>query len=109
MQSACRLDVKLSETRASRSHFSTCLEIVATAIYRDPFGPNEVRSSRRASPTSLSGGNRRVLFDELALLQLRPELRRDPGQHGTVVRDDLLLACDRDTPGRGDGRRRADF
>jgi hypothetical protein len=36
-------------------------------------------TSRRASPTSPSDGNRRVLFDELALPQLRPELCRDPG------------------------------
>jgi hypothetical protein len=42
-------------------------------------------TSCRASPTSPSGGNRRVLFDELALLQLRPELRRDLELHGAVV------------------------
>jgi hypothetical protein len=35
------------------------------------------RSSHCASPTSQSGGNRRVLLDELALFQFRPELRRD--------------------------------
>jgi hypothetical protein len=36
--------------------------------------------------------NQGVLFDELALLQLRPELRRDLDLHGAVVSDDLLLA-----------------
>jgi hypothetical protein len=41
---------------------------------------------------SLSGGNRRVLFDEFAFLQLRPELRRDLDLHGAVVSDNLLLA-----------------
>src|SRR5882757_3077904 len=64
-----------------------------------------VCSSLRASPTSPSVGNRRVLFDELALLQLRPELRRDLDLHGTVVSDDLLLAGGADNQGRGDIRR----
>jgi len=62
-------------------------------------------TSRRASSPSPSGGNRRVLFNELALLQLRPELRRDPGLHGAVVSDDLLLAGGADNQGRGDIRR----
>src|SRR4030088_1584493 len=57
------------------------------------------------SPMSLSGGKRRVLFDELALLQLRPELRRDLDLHGAVVSDDLLLAGGTDNQGRGDIRR----
>src|ERR1700716_142020 len=54
------------------------------------------------SPRSQSGGNRRVLFNELALLQLRPELRRDLDLHGAVVSDDLLLAGGADDQGRGD-------
>ncbi len=62
-------------------------------------------TSRRASPTSPSGGNRRALFDELALLQLRPELRRDLDLHGAVVSDDLSLAGGADNQGRGDIRR----
>ena len=52
-----------------------------------------------------SGGNRRVPFDELALLQLRPELRRDLDLHGAVVSDDLLLAGGADNQGRGNIRR----
>jgi hypothetical protein len=62
-------------------------------------------SSRRVSPMSQSGGNRRVLFDQLALLQFRPELRRDLDLHGAVVSDDLLLAGGADNQGRGDIRR----
>ena len=58
-----------------------------------------------ASPTSLSARNRRVLFDELALLQLRPELRRDLDLHGAVVSDNLLLAGVADNQGQGDIRR----
>ena len=57
------------------------------------------------SPMSQSGGNRRVLFDELAFLQLRPELRRDVDLHGAVVSDDLLPAGGADNQGRGDIRR----
>jgi hypothetical protein len=49
-------------------------------------------TSRRASPTSPPDGNGRVLFDELALLQVRPELRRDLDLRGAVVSDDLSLA-----------------
>src|SRR5208283_3838523 len=64
-----------------------------------------VWTSRRAICTSPSGGNRRVLFNELALLQLRPELRRDLDLHGAVVSDDLLLAGGADNQGRGDIRR----
>src|SRR5882672_2751644 len=54
---------------------------------------------------SLSGRNRRVLFDEFALLQLRPEIRRDLDLHGAVVSDDLLLTGGADNQGRGDIRR----
>jgi hypothetical protein len=53
-------------------------------------------------PTSQSGRNRRVLFDELALLQRRPELRRDLDLHGAVVSDDLLLTGCADNQSRGD-------
>src|SRR3979409_530106 len=62
-------------------------------------------SSRCATPSSPSGGNRRILFDELALLQLRPELRGDPDLHGAIVSNDLLLAAGTDNQGRGDIRR----
>src|SRR5580704_5815966 len=65
--------------------------------------------SRRVSPMSQSGGNRCVLFDELALLQLRPELRRDLDLHGAVVSDDLMLAGGADNQGRGDIRRRGEL
>src|SRR6266481_8239894 len=65
----------------------------------------QLRSSRRAGPTSRSDGNRRVPFDEFALLQLRPELRRDFDLHGAVVSDNLLLAGGADHQGRGDIRR----
>jgi hypothetical protein len=57
------------------------------------------------SAPSLSGGNRRVLFDEFAFLQLRPERRRDLDLHGGVVSDNLLLAGGADNQGRGDIRR----
>src|ERR1700737_5123428 len=60
---------------------------------------------RMVRATSLSGGNRRVLFDELALLQLPPELRRDLDLHGAVVSDNLLLAGGADHQGRGEIRR----
>jgi hypothetical protein len=49
----------------------------------------------------VSGRNRRVLFDEFALLQIRPELRRDLDLHGAVVSDNLLLAGGADNQGRG--------
>jgi hypothetical protein len=61
---------------------------------------SEGRWIRAAKPPS--GGNRRVLFNELTLLQLRPELRRDLDLHGAVVSDDLLLAGGADNQGRGD-------
>src|SRR6266404_7957241 len=66
---------------------------------------DRARCDADEAPASPSSGNRRVLFDELALLQLRPELRRDPGLHGAVVSDDLLLAGGADNQGRGDIRR----
>jgi hypothetical protein len=47
------------------------------------------------------------LFDELALLQLRPEFRRDFNLHGTVVGGDLLPASGADNQSRSDLRRRS--
>src|SRR5260370_23265009 len=64
------------------------------------------RGSCRLRPTlSRQSRNRRVLFDEFALLQLRPELRRDLDLHTAVVSDNLLLAGGADNQGRGDIRR----
>jgi hypothetical protein len=55
-------------------------------------------------PASASGGNRRVLFDEFALLQFRPEFRWDLDLHGAVIGDNLLFARGTDNQGRGDIR-----
>src|SRR5260370_5189651 len=64
------------------------------------------RGSCRLRPTlSRQSRNRRVLFDEFALLQLRPELRPDLDLHGAAVRDNLLLPGGADNQGRGDVRR----
>ena len=40
-----------------------------------------------------SGRYRRILLDEILSLELCPELGRDPGLHGGVIREDLLLAA----------------
>ena len=48
---------------------------------------------------SPSARNRRVLFDEFAILQLSPELRRDLDLHGAVVSDNLLLTGGADNQG----------
>src|SRR6202790_4113138 len=71
-----------------------------------PGRPLECPPLRLKGEPSLSGGNRRVLFDELALLQLRPELGRDLDLHRAKVSDDLLLAGGADDEGRGEIRRR---
>src|SRR5271167_3400366 len=81
---------------------SICLSPVSLKEQSDQY--SEPRC--RAISTSPSGGNRRILFNELALLQLCPELRRDLDLHAAVVSDDLLLAGGADNQGRGDiGRR----
>src|SRR5258708_33120507 len=52
-----------------------------------------------------SGRYRRILLDQILSLELCPELGRNPGLHGGVIRKNLLLAAGAYNQGSSDVRR----